>query len=227
MAEEENIAAALGRSIEDASFLGNTSGKVTRRGLLTGIFWILGMTALAWGIEFADWILDLLKADLDNLGIHPRRLGGLLGVFFSPWLHGSWGHLLGNTIAFWGLGFFMVLAERNRFLRTTFWLTLLSGLGTWLIGRGASVHIGASGLIYGYFGYLLARALTERRIVWMIAGLTILILYGGFFWGVFPSDHRISWEAHLCGCLAGIFLGRRHGKRSREERVKASQEQSL
>lgn len=219
---EDHKSKESGRSIEaeimgnetslSSSFLGKSS-ELTGH-IFMGMISILGMTILGWWIEVVDRFIDLSK-----LGIHPRELRGLFGIFLSPWLHGSWGHLIGNTFAFWGLGFFMVFAEKDRFLRTTLWLAILSGLGTWLIAKGGSVHIGASGVIYGYIGYLLARSLTERRVIWVITGVVIFLAYGSYLWGVLPREEGVSWEAHACGCLAGIFLGRRHGKRNREERA--------
>ncbi len=172
---------------------------------------ILLLVAIAWGVEIADQVLGWIGLPLDSLGILPRNFFGLIGVFLSPWLHGGWGHLLNNSIAFLGLGFVMVVAEGRRFLATTFLLVLISGLGTWLIGRGGSVHIGASGLIYGYLGYLLLRAWTERKPLWIAVGIGIAVFYGGMIWGVLPTQAGISWEAHLCGFLGGLWLGRSHG----------------
>lgn len=175
---------------------------------------VLALVALAWLVEVADQIFGFIGLPLDVFGIHPRQLFGLIGVFLSPWLHGDWLHLLNNSIAFLGLGFLMVVAEGQRFLRTTFALVLISGLGTWLIGREGSLHIGASGLIYGYFGYLLLRAWTERRPLWIVTGIAVALFYGSMLWGVLPTTEGISWEAHLCGFLGGLWLGRSHGLRS-------------
>lgn len=180
---------------------------------------ILGLVLVAWAVEVADKVFGLVGFPLDALGIHPREFFGLIGIFLSPWLHGDWIHLANNTVAFLGLGFFMVVAERQRFLRTTLLLVMMSGLGTWLIGQGGSVHIGASGLIYGYLGYLLSRAWTERKPLWIVAGISIAIFYGGMLWGVLPTEQGISWEAHLCGLLGGLWLGRNHGLLSQAGRV--------
>jgi membrane associated rhomboid family serine protease len=167
--------------------------------------------ALAWLVEIADQVFGFIGLPLDALGIRPRQFLGLVGVFLSPWLHGDWLHLTNNSIAFLGLGFLMVLAEGRRFLATTFLLVIMSGLGTWLIGRSGTIHVGASGLIYGYFGYLLLRAWTERRPLWIVVGIGVAIVYGSMLWGVLPTTEGISWEAHLCGLLGGLWLGRSHG----------------
>lgn len=178
---------------------------------------LFAMVVVAWGIEFADSVLHLFGFSLDVFGIFPRRVFGLLGVLFAPLLHGGWMHLMSNTVAFLGLGFAMSLAERDRFLRTTLYLVIFSGVGTWLIGRSGTVHIGASGLIYGYLGYLLSRAWAEKRALWMISGIVVAILYGSMLWGILPSEEGISWEGHLCGFLAGLWLGRSHGIANRGE----------
>jgi membrane associated rhomboid family serine protease len=172
---------------------------------------LFAMVLLAWGVELTDTVLRVFGYSLDIFGIFPRKFYGLLGILFAPLLHGGWFHLMSNTVAFLGLGFAMMLAEKERFLVTTFLLVFWSGLGTWLIGGSGTVHIGASGMIYGYFGYLLARAWTERRALWIVGGIVVAILYGSMLWGVVPSHRGISWEAHLCGLIAGIVLGRQHG----------------
>ena len=130
-----------------------------------------------------------------------------------PWLHANWDHLLDNTIAILGLGVIVILAEGRRFATTTLILALISGIGTWLIadlGQAKSVHIGASGLVYSYFGYILARAIWGRRLVWAVVGIVVAVVYGGMIGGVFPEGDHISWEAHLVGLLGGIWLGQRH-----------------
>ena len=182
-----------------------------RQMLRPGCGLILGLVAIAWLVELVDQVFGLFGLTIDAWGIAPRKLSGLPGVLFAPWLHGNWGHLISNTFSFVGLGFVMVVAEGNRFLRTTLILLLVTGVGTWLIGRGDSLHIGASGLIYGYFGYLLMRAWTERKLIWILVGIVIALVYGTMIWGVLPTDRQISWEGHLCGLLAGLWLGRTHG----------------
>lgn len=171
------------------------------------------MVALAWGVEVVDVIAPGLQ--LDQQGIVPRRVTGLPGVLFSPLLHGDFGHLLANTFAFLGLGTLVLLAEGRRFLGTTVVLMVVSGLGTWLIGRSGSVHIGASGLIYGFFGYLLGRAIWERKLGWAILGIFVGVVYGGMVFGVMPTRGPISWEGHLAGLIAGLWLGWAHVKGSR------------
>ncbi len=167
---------------------------------------LLTMVAAAWAVELFDFFLP---GDLDSWGIRPRQLSGLPGVLLSPWLHGGWGHLIANTLTFLGLGFVVLLAEGRRFINTTLILVVVSGLGTWLIGRNA-IHIGASGLIYGYFGYIMGRAIWERRPAWIVIGMVVGVIYGGMIWGILPTRSFVSWEAHLAGLVAGVWLGRAH-----------------
>lgn len=172
------------------------------------ITWVV----VAWGLELVD--LFLPGSGLDRFGIVPREARGLVGILLSPWLHGGFGHLINNTVAFFGLGTIMVLAEGRRFAATTLVLVLVSGMGTWLIGRQA-VHIGASGLIYGYFGYVMGRAIWERKILWALVGIVVAVFYGYMIWGVLPQGGRMSWEGHLSGLLAGLWLGWTHARARR------------
>jgi membrane associated rhomboid family serine protease len=165
--------------------------------------------ALAWGLELVDVLLPMLQ--LDRFGIRPRELSSLPGILFAPWLHVGFIHLIGNTLAFLGLGTVVLLADGRRFLSTTLILVVASGLGTWLIGR-SSIHIGASGLIYGYFGYVMGRAIWEKKIGWALLGILVAVVYGGMIWGVLPSNGPVSWEGHLSGLLAGLWLGWTHVK---------------
>ena len=167
--------------------------------------WIL----IAWAVELVDQRTSL---NLDQYGIVPRDLMGLRGVILSPWLHGSWQHLIANTVTFLGLGVITILVDGRRFIRTTIYLVLLSGMGTWIIARGG-VHIGASGLIYGYFGYILGRAIWEGRVLWIVFGVVVAAIYGGMIQGVFPGEAGISWEGHLAGLLGGVWLGKLHAQR--------------
>ena len=139
-----------------------------------GFGFLLFLAVLAWGVELVD---QLGFIALDRFGIYPREWKGLPGILFSPWLHGGWGHLIANTLTFLGLGLVVLIAEGRRFVGTMFVLVLVSGFGTWLIGRANSVHIGASGLIYGFFGYILGRAIWERKIAWAIVGIVVGVVY--------------------------------------------------
>jgi len=171
---------------------------------------IIAFVILAWALE----IIDLLPfVNLDLFGIHPHKPLGLIGVLTMPWLHGGFPHLISNTMTFVVLGYIIVATEKQRFYYTSFMIILFSGIGTWLIGEKGSVHIGASALIYGYFGYLVTRAFLEKRLIWIILGIALIVFYGGLIFGVFPSDDSISWEGHLMGFIAGIWMAFRNFKK--------------
>ncbi len=175
-----------------------------------GLGVLASLIVIAWLIELIDWYF---KLNLEQFGVVPRSFTGLRGIIGMPWLHANWDHLLDNTIALLGLGVIVILAEGRRFGTTTLVLALISGMGTWLIadiGHAKSVHIGASGLVYSYFGYILARAIWGRRLVWAVVGIVVAVVYGGMVGGIFPEEDHISWEAHLVGLLGGIWLGQRH-----------------
>jgi len=159
--------------------------------------------AILWAIL----ILSLLFP-LNNLGIRPRSLAGLPGIFFAPFLHGGFSHLIGNSVSLLILGTFLLSIAGVRSVGIMLFLILLSGAGTWIIGRGESIHIGASGLIYGIIGYLLFYGIFKRSIGSILISVVIFIFYGGAIWGVFPSGTFISWEMHLCGFLSGILIAK-------------------
>ncbi len=142
---------------------------------------------------------------LDQVGgIRPREMAGLDGVLFAPFLHANFVHLYSNSLPLLLTGTFVLATGARRFLWVTGLVALVSGLGAWLTGPAHSVGIGASGVVFGYLGFLLARGVVERS-PWSIAvGLLIAVLFGWTLTGVLPGDPRISWQAHLFGLIAGI-----------------------
>ncbi len=164
---------------------------------LSLVFIILGGL---WGINIINW---LIGSRLNVLGLYPRNLFGLVGIVFSPILHKNFNHLFFNSIPLFGLSIFIMTLGKNIFLDVTITIALLSGLAVWLFGRRA-IHIGASGIISGYFGFLLGVAYQHPSITTIfLAGLT-LYYFGSIFLGIFPSEERVSWEGHLFGFLSGI-----------------------
>ncbi len=170
---------------------------------------ILGScVTIAWGLELFD--LLVLKGGynfgggLDQYGIIPRNPIGLRGILFAPFLHGGLGHLIGNTIPFLILGWLVMLRETTDFFVVSIISALVSGLGTWLFGA-PGIHLGASGVIFGYLGYLLARGYFERSGFAIAMSLFVGALYGSLIWGVLPFQQGISWEGHLFGFIGGIL----------------------
>ncbi len=179
---------------------------------------LAGLVATFWIIViFNEIILERilviangcgLSRGLNGLGIVPHSLIGLRGILFAPFLHGNFYHVAANTAPFIVLGWFVMLRNISDFYFVSAISALVGGLGTWLVGRPCSVHIGASGVIFGYFGYLLFRGYFERSFVAIAISIAIAITYGGLIWGVLPTRSYISWEGHLFGFIGGIIAAK-------------------
>lgn len=178
-----------------------TRTQLRRTGLI-----LLGFVAAIWLIELVDWLV--FDGRLDLLGITPRQLSGLRGIFFAPFLHGDVPHLLANTVPFLVLGALVMVRYHHRFLAVSAIIVLVGGLGTWLIGPPNSLHIGSSVLIFGFMGFLLAAAYRERSAAAILPAIVVMVLYGGVLWGVLPQQNGISWQSHLFGFLGGVLAAR-------------------
>jgi membrane associated rhomboid family serine protease len=160
-------------------------------------------------VLFAIGLLDYwLGADLAlNGGIRPRHLPGLDGVVLAPLLHVNFAHLFSNSVPLILLGTFVLASGARRFLASTLFIAVFSGLGVWLVGDPDTVVVGASGVIFGYLGLLLARGLIERRWWHLWVGLVVGLLYGWQITGLLPGavDPQVSWQGHLFGFLGGAL----------------------
>ena len=169
---------------------------------------VLVLVGVIWAVE----IVNLLTGHvLVSWGILPRSLSGLIGIPLAPLIHGGLWHTLSNTVPLALLGTLTLASGRNRFWQTTIAIALLSGALVWLFARDA-YHVGASSLVFGYFGAILARAFTERSLSSMAIAFATLVIYGGLLWGLLPLRNHISFEGHLFGFVAGIavvWIGRR------------------
>ncbi len=152
----------------------------------------------------------LLGRMLNAYGILPRSLDHWYGIPFAPFLHGSPAHYASNIIPLLVLSFFAMQHGILRYLLVTVGVILGSGFLVWLLGRPA-IHIGASGLIYGYFGFLLVAGFVSREFKLMLISVIVWILYGSIVYGVLPTLPHISFESHLAGFLVGGFVGYRWG----------------
>jgi len=155
-----------------------------------------------WAVEVIDRVLPF--AHLEAHGIHPRTVSGLTGIALSPFLHGDFSHLISNTLPFVVLGGLVLAGGRGVFLGTTIFVVIVGGAAVWLLAPSNTNHIGASGLVFGYLGFLLARGWFERSFAWTLLALGVLIAYGGLLFGVLPGQAGISWQGHLFGFIAGI-----------------------
>lgn len=176
-----------------------------RRTRLDGLLLVAAMAALMWLAEIADAVLP---ANLDAYGIAPRSDDGLTGVLLAPFLHGGFGHLVANTVPFVVMGAVIALGGLARVLAVTAIAALVSGLGTWLVAPSATVHVGASGVVFGYTTYLLTRGAFSRDLVHLGLGLVVLAFMGGVLLGGLLPQEGISWQGHLFGAVGGVVAAR-------------------
>ena len=166
-----------------------------------GIVFVGAMVMVMWVGEVVDQILG---GDLDQYGIEPREVDGLVGIPASPFLHADWGHLIGNTFPFVVLGAVIALSGIARTVATTVIVVLLGGLGTWLIAPENTNHIGASGVVFGYATYLISRGLYSRNLLHLLVGVVVIGIFGTtLLFGLVPTP-GVSWQGHLCGGIAGV-----------------------
>ncbi len=155
----------------------------------------------------ALWILNIINLStgktLNVLGVVPRNKRGLLGIMFSWAIHGNFNHLFFNSIPLFTLSLLLISFDKQMFFNLTIIIILLEGLSVWLFGRRGN-HIGASGLIAGYFGFALIFAYESATIVSILLGILVLYYFGGILLSFFPTEAKTSWEGHLFGFLAGI-----------------------
>ena len=179
--------------------------------LKTRIGILAGLVGLMWLAEIAD--LVVFGGALDAAGIRPRTEAGLWGILFAPFLHGGFAHLVANTAPLLVLGWLVLVRGLRDFVWATAVAVLLGGLGVWLVGGARTVHIGASGLVFGYLGYLFLRGYWERSLAAVLVAAVAGLLYGGVLWGVLPLSHGVSWEGHLFGFAGGAAAASTHRRR--------------
>ncbi len=173
-----------------------------------------GLLAVLWGLEAIDALV--LGGGLDRFGVAPRQLSGLLGIFAAPFLHGDWGHIASNTVGIVVLGGLTMLVGRREFVWVSLVGMVVGGLGTWIFGRPA-IHIGASGVVFAYFGYLLLRGWYDRRVGSIVLATVVVWFHGSMLFGMVPgfTPPAISWEGHLFGFIGGVLAARMLHKRVR------------
>lgn len=168
------------------------------------------------------WLVEVVDAidghSLDTEGIRPRQLDGLAGVVVGPFLHASFQHLIANTIPFVALGLTIAFAGAVRVIAVTAITGLVAGLGAWLISPAGTTTIGASGIVFGFATYLIARGVLSRRIGELAIGVTVGLLFGGALLGGLEPQSGISWQDHLFGGLGGVLAARALGPLSTSTR---------
>lgn len=161
-----------------------------------------GMVLVLWALQVVD---SLTGYALVHDGIRPRQLASLPDVLVAPFIHVSWGHLIGNTVPLFVLGFLVALGGIRRLVAVSALIVVVSGLGVWLVGPADSVTVGASGVVFGYFGYLVARGVLDRRPVDLVVGLVVGALYWTMLGGLLPEHRGVSWPGHLFGLIGGVL----------------------
>jgi membrane associated rhomboid family serine protease len=175
------------------------------------------------------WIVQILNAnhgyDYNRFGLKPREADGLWGVLAQPFLHESYRHLLSNTVPLLAIGWALLLSGVRAWLFVTAFVVVVGGLATWLVAPSDITIVGASGMIFGWLGYLLARAYFTRRLKWIFTAVALLLFFGTLLGSLLPTvDAKVSWQSHVCGFAAGVLVGwllhpRRPTKSSRLRRA--------
>lgn len=180
---------------------------------IAGIQAIIALLALMWVLEIVDVAAD---HSLDQYGIEPREVDGLTGVVAAPFLHAGFGHLIANTIPFLAMGVVIALQGLGRVLAVTAIVALVSGLGTWLFAPANTLHIGASGIVFGYATYLISRGVFNRDLLQLGVGVVVVGIWGTALLAGLEPREGISWQGHFFGAVGGIIaawvLGSRRGR---------------
>lgn len=170
--------------------------------------WLVKITESILGVEFYEY------------GLLPKNKGGLLGIFTSPFLHADYNHLISNSTTLFAI-VFILFYSYPKSAKSVFFITyFLTGLAVWLFARTGTYHIGASGLVYGLLSFLFFVGIFRKDAKAIAITLIITFMYGGFIWGVFPTDPKISFESHLSGLLIGLLCAAVFRKKDPIERKK-------
>ena len=170
-----------------------------------GLVLVGAMALVMWVVEVIDQVSG---GDLEQYGIEPHNPDGLVGIVTAPFLHAGFGHLIGNTVPFLVLGAVIALSGVARVAATTAIVAVIGGLGTWIVAPSGTEHIGASGVVFGYASYLIARGVFSRSLLHLAVGVVVIGLYGTtLLTGLAPTD-GISWQGHLFGAVGGVVAAR-------------------
>jgi len=170
-----------------------------------GFVVVFALVALMWVSEIVDTVVD---HRLDGYGIEPRDVDGLTGVIAAPFLHGGFDHLIANTVPFLVMGLVIAFKGAIRVAAVTVIVGLVSGLGTWLVAPADTVHVGASGVVFGYAAYLLSRGFFDRDLLGLAIGLVVGAIWGTALLGGLLPQEGISWQGHFFGAVGGILAAR-------------------
>lgn len=177
---------------------------------------ILMVVIAIWVVEGINWSLNYT---LNHYGIFPRRASGLIGILAAPFLHANIYHLLNNTLAFICLAGLTSFSKKGKgvFIRLTIFVIFIGGFLTWLFAR-AHIHIGLSGVIFGYWGFLIANGIFGKSIRSVVLSLAAIFFYGTMIFGILPTSPNISFEGHIFGALSGVIYSYLYSNRKYRNR---------
>lgn len=179
----------------------------------------LSFVALLWIVHTLRLVLSFLgllsgQDSAQIFGIHPGSgVTGLWAVFSAPLIHGDWRHLFGNSVSLLILGSLVGLRGPGQLWQVSIISALTSGLGIWLIAPPTTVHVGASGIVFGYLGALLFMGFFQRRPLSILLSVACLVLFGNMVVGLLPGAPGVSWQGHLFGFLGGVLAARLMSRR--------------
>lgn len=175
------------------------------RDRFSGFRVVIALAALMWVVEVIDTVDH---HHLDRYGIQPRDADGLIGIVAAPFLHSGFDHLVANTVPFVLMGFAIAFKGAARVLAVTVIVALVGGIGTWLVAPASTLHIGASGVVFGYASYLLSRGIFDRDLPELAIGVVVGAIWGtALLSGLLPHE-GISWQGHLFGGIGGVVAAR-------------------
>lgn len=173
------------------------------RNLRNAVIVMAGFLVIIWALQVVNWT-DSYRLD-QEFGIISRDPGRLWGIFTAPFLHASWAHIEGNSVPLFVLGIAAAYRGLSRFAVASLIIAVISGLFVWLLQPGQAVTIGASGVIFGYFGYVLGRGILGRNLLDLAVGVVSGLLYWGILAVALPGTPGISWLGHLGGLAGGVL----------------------
>ena len=176
--------------------------KVERKALLNILFFPILFLIIMWAVKLVEHNFGIYFTDY---GVRPQSLSGLKGIFFSPFIHKDFSHLINNSYPILILGGMLFSFYKKIAKQVFLWLFFIAGFWLWVIGR-PSVHIGASGIIYALAAFLFISGIIRKNPRLSAVSMLIIFLYGSMIWGVLPTIEHVSWEGHLAGFMAGIIV---------------------
>ncbi|WP_228053291.1 rhomboid family intramembrane serine protease [Nodosilinea sp. LEGE 07298] len=176
-------------------------------GFREGVLLLAYLLVLMWALAIVDFVTG--RRMLNQLSIRPRSIEGIPGIAIAPLLHGGFGHLAANSGPLAILGTIILLQGLEVLGLVTVFCWLFSGAGIWLLGRPGTRHLGASGVVFGYLGYILLRGYFERSPAAIAAAVIVGLLYGSALWGLLPLQRGKSWIGHGAGFVAGAIVARK------------------